>query len=844
MTMVDLATSRAIRAEQRRRALEEPAPRLVRWTTWLVALVAFGLVLLWFANVALVTDRLAGFGLMLFGLSLIPLVIELYREHTWSAPPELPPLTEALRTQQQLNLADYLDPYGAKLLDEASRIMNASGAVPLTPTSLFLVATSGPAAWLFGRVGLGLAPEEAKEALGMVKETSPSAVSLDLIFQQAVESVLADKRARIDDGDLLVAILETEPGIQDLAFARRIKPADLRAAARWQRRIRARLVKRPRYDRPPSLGFARDWSFGYTPFLNQFATNLSQALESQGNNLWIHGRSREVETLGQLLGKRSGQNILLVGPTGVGKDTSVIAFTSAILEGKVPQSLELSQVLKVDLATVLAGVSDRGQIEARLMRLFGDAIQAGNIILYLPDVHILIGGGDRVGGIDASEFLLHMLRSTQLRLIASTTPEEFHARIAAHPAVANLFEIVEVHEPQGQDLLEILEDAVLVTESETGQFFTEQALQAVIQVADRYVPDKPFPQKAIEMTADIAAAAQSSKRGLIDADFVQEVLSAKLELPLQAAQGEEREQLLNLEGELHRSIVGQDEAVKAIADALRRARAGLASRTRPIASFLFLGPTGVGKTETAKTLARVYFGAALRMIRLDMSEYQGTDGLVRLLGAAGAGQTKSGGALTDPVHDQPFSLLLLDELEKAHPQVLNLFLQILDDGRVTDGVGRVIDFTNTMIIATSNAGSELIRQSVTSGEEQTSRQTRLIEYLQTENIFRPEFLNRFDGVIAFHPLTKEQVEEIVVLLLQELVNRLLAEQEVEISFADDVVVAIAEQAFDPQFGARPIRRFIQDRIESWLANQLLAGTIQRGAQLTLSARDLGLANLV
>jgi len=277
-----------------------------------------------------------------------------------------------------------------------------------------------------------------------------------------------------------------------------------------------------------------------------------------------------------------------------------------------------------------------------------------------------------------------------------------------------------------------------------------------------------------------------------------------------------------------------------LAGALRRARSGLSSGKRPIASLLFLGPTGVGKTETAKALARVYFGGEDRMTRFDMSEYSQSDSLVRLIGAPGANGVKVGGLLADAVHDRPFSLVLLDEFEKAHPQILNLFLQILDDGRLTDGTGRVVDFTNTIVIATSNAGAELIRQSIAAGEDQETRRKKLLDSLQAQGIYKPELLNRFDGVVAFQPLAQEHVKAIVEMMLGQLAAKLQAEQQMTISFAPDLIEGLATAGFDPQFGARPIRRLIQDKVETYLANAILRGTIQKGSNLTITRANIGM----
>jgi ATP-dependent Clp protease ATP-binding subunit ClpC len=709
---------------------------------------------------------------------------------------------------------------------------------------------------VLARAGL-IIPREAMVQI----QASPAAASekqLEVreLLELAAEYVIEGKRQRIDEGDLLLTLLAQDPLVQKLAFAAQLEEDELLAAIVWQRRWRDLHTEVPAYERPVGAGIAQDWTAGYTPFLSRFATNLTGQIRRSGfSGILIHGRDIEIQTLERWLGKQRGHNVLLIGEQGIGKQSIVRGLAVRIASGTDQSTLRYQQILALDLPALLAGSSDRGEIEERLLHVFSDAARAGNIILYIDDIHLLIGGGDRVGGVDATEILLNTLRSSNLYVVATTTPQEFASRISSNTAVANLFERLDVSEVSQETTLEILEDTVPMVESESGSFITVQALQEIVRLADRYLHDQPFPHKALNLLTEIGAYAHDAGTRLVGPELVQKMLSEKLKVPLQNANEGERDKLLRLEEELHKTVIAQDEAITAIAGALRRARAGLASGKRPIASLLFLGPTGVGKTESAKALARVYFGDPTspamagfggagedHMIRLDMSEYQQSDGLVRLLGApATAAGVKTGGHFVDSVHDQPFSLILLDELEKAHPQILNLFLQVLDDGRLTDGTGRVIDFTNTIIIATSNAGAELIRTSIGAGEDQETRRTKLLNQLQEQGIYRPEFLNRFDGIIAFHPLSIDQVSQIASLMLSSLARKLSSEQQITVTFADDLVRALAQHGFDPQFGARPLRRLIQDSVEHYLAQRILEGKLARGQSLALTAADIGLS---
>ncbi len=851
MAKVDLSTSRALAAFRRQSQLKGFGWQVGHWLAILLSGLGGLILLFWVMQIMAFANVLIGSAFGIFGVSLLGLIVDIYRRHQWSALPELPPLAGVILGEG--NLADYLSFDAINVVREIQRLQIAKSLSTSPYPVIFLALVGGPTRGMLARANLYVPDEQIQELLGQLGAEAPlsnEADPFELVVRRAAERAVADGRSRIDDGDLVCALFELDPASQALLAAAQIELADLADVASWFRRLRRQTVQlEPLYDRPIGASLAQDWTAGYTPFLSRFAFDLTDTGKALTDRLHFYGKDEELAQLEQFLGKASGHNILLVGQPGIGKKTLILALANKLVLGKTTTNLSYLHILALDLPAVLAGLSDRGELEARLLRIFHEAARAGNTILFIEDIHLLIGGGDRVGGIDASELLVNVLRSSSLRVIATTTPTEYQSRIGSNPAMPGLFERLDMAEPLPAETLEILLEAVLQVESVTGTFFTIQSLKKIVTIADQYLHDQPEPAKALNLLQDVGAAAQTTNEVWITPEIVQKVLSDKLALPLQAASNDERDQLLHLEDQLHATVVGQEEAITAIATALRRARAGLASSQRPIASFLFLGPTGVGKTESAKALARVYFGASdasvgtgeERMIRLDMSEYQQTDALVRLIGALGPQPgTKIGGDFADRVHDQPFSLILLDELEKAHPQVLNVFLQVLDDGRLTDGTGRLIDFTNTIIIATSNAGAELIRQSVATGEDQETRRTNLLNYLQTQGIYRPEFLNRFDGIVAFRPLTPEQVRIIVGLMLKTVTDRLVAEQNITVTFDPDVIEQLAARGFDPQFGARPIRRLIQDTVEQTLAKQILEGSLTANTAIQLTAAAVGL----
>ncbi len=836
MAHVQLSSSQALVALHRTQQVAAAGPTIIRWLARIVAGADLILLVVWYTNTIQIPSfvRVLAFITLAFGL--VYLVFDLYRRTHWSSLPTLPPLSADLLEKNDLNLANYLDLEAAALVEAAVLVANQPepNAHNLFQASL----KSKTVQPLFVRLGLPLDDRSVGEFSQKLSDTT-TALAIGDIIQRATQIAVADQRPLLDVGDIVTAVAG-DPTIKALFFDFHIEPEDVAAVAAWQRRLNHFHETTPLYEQPVGAGIAQDWTAGYTPALNQFSSNLSNQVDPLGPPIAL-GRAKELDELDRYLSKSRGHNVLLVGAPGAGKSTLVAGYAQRLARGNVSTSLSFQQIRIVDIGSLLAGVSARGDLEARLLRVFSEAAQAGNIILYVPDIQALIGGGDRVGGVDATEIFMRILQTPNMHIIASTTPADYQSRIAANPTLAGLMDRMDLSELDKETTLEVLEDSVFHTESETGTLFTYAALRQIVDMADRYLHDQPFPEKALQLMSEVANFASAAKRNWIDAGLVQEAISAKLKMPLRTVQGDERDQLLKLEDELHKSVIGQDEAITAIASALRRARAGLSTGKRPIASLLFLGPTGVGKTESAKSLARVYFGDEERMIRLDMSEYQNDDGLPKLIGSSGAGDgTKSGGYLADAVHDQPFSLVLLDELEKANSQVLNLFLQVLDDGRLTDGAGRLIDFTNTIIIATSNAGAELIRESIAAGEADDLRRQKLIDYLQREHVYRPEFLNRFDGVIAFHPLTIEHVQAIARLMLGALGQRIADQQQIQVGFSGELVAVVAAGGFDAELGARPLRRFIQDHVESWLANQLLSGALARGGSVVVTPEMIGL----
>ncbi|OQA03168.1 MAG: ATP-dependent Clp protease ATP-binding subunit ClpC [bacterium ADurb.Bin400] len=504
--------------------------------------------------------------------------------------------------------------------------------------------------------------------------------------------------------------------------------------------------------------------------------------------------------------------------------------------GEIDEGLAFKHLIEVDINLLLSGYGGLGDAANRLTRLFNEALQAGNCILFIDNFESLLST-EGAGSINAIDVLLPFLESPGIHIIGTTDVASYNQFIRTNTALSERLTRVSVEEANTAETIRILEDTVPMIEHRTGSLISYEAIKETVKVANKYIMDVPNPEKSINVL-DGATAHATSERGktIVLPKDVLSYISIKHDIPATEVEDDEKQKLLHLEEEMHRNVVGQDEAIKAIAGALRRVRAGVTDSKKPIGSFLFLGPTGVGKTETAKSLARAYFGDADRMIRFDMSEYQNKEDIYRLIGS-NVGQDVQG-LLATAVREKPFSLLLFDEIEKAHPDILDLFLQILDEGHMTDGMGRKVAFSHTIIIATSNAGANLIRESIQGGVEYNKTKLALLDYLQRENIYRPEFINRFTQVVAFAPLSLQEIAQVAALMLAKLQDTVYANRGIKVVVTTEAAAMLAQLGYDPQMGARPMARIIQEKVENFLATKILAGELNKGDSVTISPADL------
>ena len=638
-----------------------------------------------------------------------------------------------------------------------------------------------------------------------------------------------------------------------------------------------------------------------TPTLDSLSRDLT-ALARQGKLDPVIGRNEEVRRMIQVISRRTKNNPVLVGEPGVGKTAIVEGLAQRMVKGEVPEEIASKRLMMLDMGALVAGTKYRGEFEERMKKIIEEIYTQQDVILFIDELHTLIGAGGAEGAIDASNILKPALARGELQVIGATTLDEYQKYIEKDAALERRFASIHVEEPTAEDSVQILKGLRKHYEAHHHVEITDEAIQAAVQLSVRYITSRRLPDKAIDLMDETAAKArldvttkvspivlleeeilhfeqlknqaiqhqnfdeaakfrkkELAKRAKLEkliekletspkTDYIAsigegdiaEVVSQWTGIPLQQMEKKESERLINLESVLHKRVIGQSEAVSAVARSIRRARSGLKDPRRPIGSFLFLGPTGVGKTELAKTLAEAMFGEQDALVRIDMSEYMEKHSVSRLVGSPpGYVGFDEGGQLTEKIRQRPYAVILLDEIEKAHPDVFNILLQVLDDGHLTDSKGRKVDFRNTVIIMTSNLGAVALREEKSVGfgaktvqQNHDAMEKRIREELK--NSFRPELLNRIDETIVFHKLQKEELRQIVGIMAKEITSR-LQELNITVKITSAVLDVLAEEGFDPEYGARPIRRAIQKKIEDPLSEALLSGEIRFGQQVTIGA---------
>lgn len=761
-------------------------------------------------------------------------------------------ISVALAQQDHYNLADF---FGFEVARAIAKTMDFARFRQLreansTMLFYFLLIDNPKLNFVFNRAILNI--KSIKDLLEKyIFETMRRHESDSFEFSETFQNVIfeslrtANKKQneRVEIGDTLTALAKCDPLFKKILVQAELKFEDIENLCWWQETIEKRSQKNKRfwdYDNLMRNGtLAKTWTAGYTVNLDKYSSDITREIKEVKRD--FIGHETELKEVERVLSKSQYKNALLVGEPGTGRQIIVRTLAQKSLLGRSLPEINYKRVVELNLPSLLAQIADPELVESVLKTIFDEAVTAGNIILALNDFHNYIAQEPKPGIVDISGVLSSYLAMPTFQLVAITTYEGLHVNLEKNPSLLSMFGKIEVSEISERQTLMLLEEMAPGLERKYKKFISYPCLRKIIEYGTRYMPNDAFPEKALGLLDETAIYVSSAtKDNVITPEHVANVVTRKTEIPVGQLAEKEKEVLLNLETLIHKRIVGQEEAVKDVATALRRARSDITVRKGPMGGFLFLGPTGVGKTETAKAIAEFYFGLPSqipqcgtseggeeRIVRIDMSEYQTLQDIPRLIGSE---QEK--GIMTSSIRDNPFTLLLLDEIEKAHPNILNLFLQVIDEGYLTDGMGRKLDFKNTIIIATSNAGYKIILEAIDKKEEWAGVKQKLLDFVFAEGIFRPEFINRFDAVVVFKPLTRVELISIAEMMLTKLQSN-LKEKEIDFVITEPLKEKIAELGYSPAFGAREMRRVMQDKVENVLASALLSDQIKKGDRVEM-----------
>ena len=695
------------------------------------------------------------------------------------------------------------------------------GQLPARPTPLHVAQATGRVlSGQFMGARFGLTPNMMMQLASSDSNDTPR------LWQEA-EHVRREAGIEHYTGSVLVAALVRQfPDFENIIAQIHLSDGDMIAGVRWQQHLRDIIAA---YRMPKRTGgLARDWSFGYIPLLTRFGQNISRQIQG-GDVLTVDVASHvaALDHLVQTFGSGGRQNAALVGSAGVGKTTIIHAFAQTLLDASssLPDSLKFRQLFILDASSLIAAAPGRGELEDLIMRILSEAYSAKNIIICLDNAQLFFEEG--LGSVDLSNVLQPILEAGNLRMILSMDEQRYLQIGQRNPGLINAINRITVAPANQAETMLVMQEQLLYTEPRRDVVYSYQALKEAYRLSERYIHELAMPGRAIRL---LESAATYAQHGLVTMNSVQEAIEKTMDIKVSVAStSDDRERLINMEQYIHERMINQTRAVQVVSDALRRARAGVRNQDRPIGTFLFLGPTGVGKTELAKSLADVYFGGEGKMIRLDLNEYVRTEDVTRLI-ADGADDPMS---LTAQVIKKPFSVILLDEIEKAAPEVLSTLLQLLDEGILRDIKNREVSFRDAIIIATSNAGAERIREYVDRGYDVSQFEAQFTDELISSGQFRPEFLNRFDEIVVFTPLSKNDLLKVVDLILAG-INKTLEQQKVSVDVDEAAKRVLVDAGYDPRLGARPMRRVIQRAVENTVATAMLSGELSTGKSLLIT----------
>lgn len=741
------------------------------------------------------------------------------------------------RSKYKINAAEGFSPQSMEAVEQAYLLAANLNHGFVTPMHLFFSCLANrEVAALFSRLNT-----DSKKLVELLKKRIPQVPTTKYKTELsiALKEVLVESyfmatelgQNKVDPLDFIIPCIKKDKILFEILYDLEVEIKKVYNVILWfivnKKQVEAYRAYRRMARFKPAGNMDRAYTSVATPLLNQLGYDLTIAAR-WGKLEYCVAREEEIEKIWQVF-ESGATGVMLVGPEGVGKKTLIDGVAELMVKEDVPKFLRDKRLVEIDAARLISGANP-AEAQGRMMAVIDEVARAGNIIIYINNVENLMGiSSGAEGSLDLAEVLAGALERKTIYALASATTEHYTKYIEGK-SLGNVMPKIDVLEPEGDKAIQIVESKISSYEGKYKVYFSYRAIERAIELSNRYIHDKYLPDKAIRILEMVAVSVAKTKgeQSVVSDEDVAIAVSQMTGIPITKIGASESKKLLNLESQIHERMIGQHEAVEMVSASLRRARAMLREGKRPIANFLFLGPTGVGKTELAKTISEVYFGDEDYMIRVDMSEYQHPDSVKKMIGDASGAK----GYLTERVRKAPFSLILLDELEKAHPDILNLFLQVMDDGRLTDGQGRTIDFTSSILIATSNAGALYIQKEVLAGTPTVEIKEVLInEYLN--KVMRPEFINRFDGVIVFEPLSMEHVVDIARLMLKS-ISKMLEGKGINFRVEEKGVRVLAKLGYDPKFGARPLRRLLQEKVEDKIANVILSGELKRRDTLVIN----------